>query len=331
MAKKQRKSSLAKAMEKKPRKIHGPFQLPPGFTTHASTDVAEVKVRVLVKTEEDKALVAAHKMRNGLIIEGAESALHDSDLLADNKAIFALYKSMRDADDHMYTAFFDQEWMRGILTTDKIQYLLNVYFACRELEEVMRWKIDPLKMEEKLESVADADPESALPEVLIADCSDTWLRQAFILCSYRLRAERRALYRTRQLLAMSVQHVREVVPTADNAKALNYWGTAVAGELSAEEPWGTKTIVEQGWIGLDPVDYGEAREVLVDVCAAAREVLPDMTPEEEAELDAILRGSERAGADEADEDDAKTLPVEITGEEPPDGAIMVEDEEEPEG
>ena len=315
----ERKSRLAKAMDRKPRKDHGPFDLPAGFTTPADTDMAKVCVRVLVKDEEDAALIAAHAMLKQLVTEGAEAALSDSDLLADNKTIYALYKAMRDADDTMYPAFFSQDWMRKILTTDKIAFLLNLYFSCRENEDVMRWSIDGEELEAKIDAVAEADPESALPLAIISDCSEPWLRNAFILSAMRLRAERRALYRTRQLLAHAARLVRGVEVVEGNARAIGAWASAARGELAADEPWGTRAIVDQGWLGVPTIEYADPRNVLAAIAAEAEDKAPPMTPEEEAALDAAMRvaggvSDDGPGAD--GQDDA----------EGPEGAVVLDDE-----
>lgn len=315
-----RKSKLAKAIEKRGRKDHGPFDLPPGFVSqpHSGETMGKVYVRVLVKAEEDAAIIAAYKMMTDMATDGAEAAMGDSDFTTDNKGVYALYKAIRDADDDpMYPAFLDQGWMREHLTTDKIAYLLNLYFSCRENEEVMKWTIDGQELERKLDDIADADPESALPRALLADCSNEWVRNAVVLCAMRLRDERRALYRTRQLLAHAVSIARSVEVTESNAGHIAAWATAASGELAADEPWGTRTVVEQGWIGLDRADYAEARNALLAIASDAAGKAPEPTPDEQSALEEELSGV----ADDSDEarDPAMAVPE-------PDG-IMLDDED----
>ena len=181
------KSALALALEERERPVHE-FEVQ-GFFGLGDQEIQQIGIRVNTKSEEDAAIVGAHKNVQMKAGGGAESARDDPDLIDDSKAVEALFRACRDVDGegekkYMYPAFPGPNWMRKHLTTDQISTLLNLYHEVRRREAPEGWNITVETVEELAEACA-VTSGSDYPDLTLASRPQEWVVQAFIILSVR--------------------------------------------------------------------------------------------------------------------------------------------------
>lgn len=189
------KSDLAKAIESRPRDVTTyPVS---GFFGLGSKPIHKVAFRVNVKSEEDHALVQAHRYVIN-IAAGAESAKHDGDLLSDAKTRHALFSACREVTTDAqgndtitnWPAFPGPEWMADQLTTDQIACLLNLYNQTRA--EQAGWLDDfaDETIEDMLEVAAEAGERNPVARAGLAELPREQIQYLLERCALKLRAAR---------------------------------------------------------------------------------------------------------------------------------------------
>lgn len=186
------KSRLAKAIEARERKQYD-FEVHDFFGL-GNKPIHKIGIRVSTKSEQDGAVVAAHKY----IEAKAGNSLSDEDILVDAKTIEVLFHACREVVEvepgaeppkHNYPAFPGPQWMRDNMTTDQLAVLLNLYNEVRRKESPTTWQISS----EDVNALAFACAEisdSDLPEKLLARFDREWLTQAFVMLSVQLKEMR---------------------------------------------------------------------------------------------------------------------------------------------
>ena len=181
---KNQKSKLALAIEQRERKSHE-FEVQ-SFFGLGDKQIHRVAIRVNTKSEEDVAVVAAHKYAK-TVSEGMADAKKDGDILNDGKAIEALFRACRaagESGDIDYPAFPGPQWMRKNLTTDQIATLLNLYHEVRRVEAPVPWELtnDQVLNMAKICSKAS---QTDIPDTYLGSRPKEWVTQAFIILSER--------------------------------------------------------------------------------------------------------------------------------------------------
>ena len=178
------KSNLALAIEQRERNSHE-FDVQ-GFFGVGNKEVHKVSIRVNTKSEEDAAVVAAHKYSKA-VSEGLLDARQDGDILSDGKAIEALFRACRAAgeeDGIDYPAFPGPQWMRKNLTTDQIATLLNLYQEVRRVEAPVPWTLTNDSVLNMAKVCAKAS-NTEIPDDYLGSRPKEWVTQAFIILSER--------------------------------------------------------------------------------------------------------------------------------------------------
>jgi hypothetical protein len=198
--------------------------------------IGAVAFRVAVKSDEDAAIIAAHRYaaEEAKVAGSAEMAARsDSDLLGDAKNIEALYRVCMAAEavaprgwklktkprpdgqgSITSSAFPGPQWMRRNLTTDQIAYLMNAYLEVRA-EASPSGKLD--LGDETIDALAQlcADHLSDdLPELALARFSRVHLTHAFVMLADKYREGQRAV---EALLAEKESAGAPSEPTPDEA------------------------------------------------------------------------------------------------------------------
>jgi hypothetical protein len=181
------KSALALALEQRERPVHE-FEVQ-GFFGLGNKEIHKIGIRVNTKSEEDDAVVGAHRNVRQKASNGAESALDDPDLINDSKAVEALFRACREVGEdgdkkYMYPAFPGPSWMRSNLTTDQISTLLNFYHDVRRREAPEGWNITVEEIEDLAEACAHTSG-SDYPDIALISRPQEWVVQAFIILSVK--------------------------------------------------------------------------------------------------------------------------------------------------
>lgn len=118
-----------------------------GFLGLAEKPIGKYRIRVAVKAEIDRAIVAAHAYVRDRTAGNAVAAT-DEDILRDNKTIAILHSVCRDfAAPDAFTAFPSPAWMRETLTTYQIAVLLNHYNEVVRTSQPVESVIDDARVE----------------------------------------------------------------------------------------------------------------------------------------------------------------------------------------
>lgn len=181
------KSALALALEQRERPVHE-FEVQ-GFFGLGDKEIHSIGIRVNTKSEEDAAIVGAHRNVYQKATNGAESARDDPDLINDSKAVEALFRACREVGGegdkkYMYPAFPGPSWMRKHLTTDQISTLLNFYHDVRRREAPEGWNITVAEIEDLAEACA-ATSGTDYPDIALVARPQEWVVQAFIILSVK--------------------------------------------------------------------------------------------------------------------------------------------------
>ena len=193
------KSALAQAIEETER----PCTVFPvsGFFHLGGKPIRKIALRVNVKAEEDRALVAAHKYVADLAA-GVDGAKGDVDIVSDAKARHALFEACRevkttvDADGNetdeitKYPAFPGPEWMANRLTTDQIGALLNLYMRTRAEQSGWFDNFDDEMVDSMLNVAADASA-NPLARVMLAQLPREQIQNLFEIAARQLREAQR--------------------------------------------------------------------------------------------------------------------------------------------
>lgn len=190
MGKKQneRKGALARAVEARGRNYY-PVEIN-GFLGLGDKPIQMVEVRVPVKNDEDKSVVAAHSYVKERTSDDPD-ARTDADILTDAKLLEVLFRSIfepvaertaqnSDAPPVHYPAFPGTQWMREHLTSEQAAVLYNVVSGFRCKESPLEQDLDS----ERVRALALGCVETAksdLPDVLLARCNREFLVAAFIM------------------------------------------------------------------------------------------------------------------------------------------------------
>ncbi len=195
------KSVLAKAIEAQERKaycfkVNDILHLP-------GKAVQAIAVRVPVKSEDDDAIVAAHKYvaecakRAG---DGEAAAKADLELINDAKIREILWRACREVDPAsvaatpddpsqwkaaMWGAFPGPSWMRERLTTDQLAAVFNLLLEVRRKEAPSQEDIS----DEAVEAVVEMCGKHAgddIPEAVMAGMSRTKITHLVVLLSTKL-------------------------------------------------------------------------------------------------------------------------------------------------
>ena len=211
------KSALAQAIdvaaEERPCSVYpvsGVFHL-------GGKPIRKIAIRVNVKSEEDRALLSAHKYVTDFCA-GVDSAKTDHDLLSDAKARHALFEACRevkttvDADGNetdevtKYPAFPGPQWMAERMTTDQIATIFNLYMQARAEQAGWLENLDDATVDAMCGVAAEAD-RNPLARVALAQIPRDQLQNLFHRCAVRLRAA-----------MLDVEHLRnQVAPQAEDA------------------------------------------------------------------------------------------------------------------
>lgn len=182
------KSAFAKALEERARKAHE-FEVADYFGL-AGKPIPKLAIWVNTKSEQDKAIVAAHKYV-AIVAGESEAAKRDGDLLADAKLVEILFRACRDASDTRYPAFPGPQWMRDQLTTQQIASLVNLYNEVAKRDGTGLKELSAAMVEAYASMAAD-NAGSDMPDVVLAALSREELTQLFVLLSVQWKAQRAA-------------------------------------------------------------------------------------------------------------------------------------------
>jgi hypothetical protein len=164
----EQKSELARAIESRERRTYE-FEAA-NFLGLGKKPIGKYAIRVVTKSEQDTAVLAAHKYVDSLAKgEGVDPSIAtgDRDILTDAKTCHILYAACRDAKDPKYPAFPGPLWMMQHLSTDEISCLLNHYN-------------EALRLSGALESDFSADRVEALA-VMLAEHADTDVPNVYLM------------------------------------------------------------------------------------------------------------------------------------------------------
>jgi hypothetical protein len=194
------KSELAKAVEaataERPCKI---FPVS-GLLGLAGAPIRKLAIRVNVKSEEDEALVKAHRYVIGLAGD-LESVKRDGDILSDAKARHALFEACRevvttqgpDGEEDKVTkwpAFPGPEWMTEHLTTDQIASLLHLYNQVRAEQAGWLEDFSEETVEDMLMVAAEAGEKNAIARAGLSQLPREQLQFLLERCAVKLRMAR---------------------------------------------------------------------------------------------------------------------------------------------
>ncbi len=206
-----RKSALAKAIEDQPRKAYC-FPVA-GFFGLGGLAIHGVAIRRAVKTEDDAAIVAAHKYLAELSKsagEGAAAALKtEGDILGDAKILEIIFRLCREVDQDSiaaapgdpskwkaskenWLAFPGPQWMRDNLGTDQLATLLNLINEVRALQAPAPIDIDDAHVEAVIQMCADHMGDD-IPEAVLAGFNRTKITHLVVLLSGKLQEARLSL------------------------------------------------------------------------------------------------------------------------------------------
>lgn len=193
------KSELAKAIETAER----PCTIYPvgGFFGLGQKPIRKIAFRVNVKSEEDAALVQAHRYV-AAVSAGAETAKHDADLLSDAKTRHALAVACREvkttvAPDGTETdeitkwpAFPGPEWLAEHATTDQIASLIHLYNQTRAEQAGWLEDLSDETVEDMLSVAAEAALKNPIARAGLAELPREQLVYLLERCALKLRDAR---------------------------------------------------------------------------------------------------------------------------------------------
>jgi len=174
-------SELALAIEQRERKLY-PFDVE-GFFGLGAGKIPKLRIRTLVKFEENAAVVAAHARAKNLSRDDSDTR-NDSDLLDDLKLKEAIQRACfveRDTKGGTpVQAFPGGEWMEKNFSRDQIAVIWNLMEEVKKAESPMLYEVDKqqiISFAEGCAKTADTD----IPEALLAGASRAYLSTAFVI------------------------------------------------------------------------------------------------------------------------------------------------------
>lgn len=188
------KTPLAKAIEKRGRKIKVVDVSHLGLTLPGDKPLAKIAFRVNVKGDLDSVIVDAARYAETLA-RGTDAA-KDEDLTRDAKTCFALWVACREVDEKgepgISGAFPGPKWMRDNLDNDELAALLNIYNDVQWRTSPWPYRFDDDDVERLAMLCADgADTE--IPTAMLAPIEREILAQYLIVVSCKLRKARSEL------------------------------------------------------------------------------------------------------------------------------------------
>ena len=181
MTENEEKSELALAIEQRKRKLY-PFDVK-GFFGLAGKEISKLRIRVLMKAEDNASIVAAHHLAKKLAA-GDDATRSDADLLDDLKLKEAIQRSCflerETKQGKPIQAFPGGEWMEKNFSTDEIAILWNLMQEVKKAESPMLYDIDRDEVMALAEGCAKT-AETDLPEHLLATANRAFLTTAFVL------------------------------------------------------------------------------------------------------------------------------------------------------
>lgn len=161
--------------------------------------VLKIGVRVNVPTEQDRAVVTAHKYVQD-VAAGIEAAKSDGDILDNAKTTHALFEACREVETRevngkmvdvvtAYPAFTSPSWMRDNLTHDQQGALLNLYQRVKREQAPGDKEVSDETLEDIIEKCSDARNLDVVAAVLAQTPSYVMAEFVVALCE-KLRASR---------------------------------------------------------------------------------------------------------------------------------------------
>lgn len=205
------KSALAKAIEDQPRKAYC-FPVA-GFFGLGGRAIHGVAIRRSNKTEDDSAIVAAHKYLAELTKAAGEDAAAtlktEGDILGDAKILELIVRLCREVDQDSiaaapgdpskwratkenWLAFPGPQWMRDNLGTDQLATLLNLIHEVRNAQAPAPTEIDDAHVEAVVQLCNDHAGDD-IPEAVMAGFSRVKLTHLVVLLSMKLQESRLAV------------------------------------------------------------------------------------------------------------------------------------------
>lgn len=176
-------SELASTIESRPRRVY--IADMNNFLGLGGKQMHTAAVRVLFKSEEDRAIVKAYKWVKSQT-QDEKLALRDEDLLNDTKTVEALYEAYRRNESgdeeigYKYPAFPSPKWMKDNLSNDEIATLLHIYNAHRERSSSIDESLDMDRIRSLATAIHNYE-DTDLPEALLAGLDRDLCVQAFVL------------------------------------------------------------------------------------------------------------------------------------------------------
>lgn len=173
-----------------------------GFFGLGNKPIHKIAIRVNVKSEEDTALVQAHRYVADLAA-GVESAKQDGDLVTDAKTRHALVVACREvvttvAEDGTETdeirnwpAFPGPAFLADHCTTDQIATLLNLYNQTRAEQSGWFDSFDDETVASLLNIAADS-ADNPLCRVMLAQMPREQIQKLLVVAAHQLREAKRA-------------------------------------------------------------------------------------------------------------------------------------------
>lgn len=161
--------------------------------------VLKIGVRVNVPTEQDRAVVTAHKYVQD-VAAGIESAKSDGDILDNAKTTHALFEACREVETRevngkmvdvvtAYPAFTSPSWMRDNLTHDQQGALLNLYHMVKREQAPGEKSLDDETAEEIVERCCNAS-DTPIPAAVLAQTPHYVLTDLVVILCEKIRTAR---------------------------------------------------------------------------------------------------------------------------------------------
>lgn len=202
---------LAKAIEEQPRKAYC-FPVA-GFFGLGGRAIHGVAIRRSNKTEDDSAIVAAHKYLAELSKSAGEGAVAtlktEGDILGDAKILEIIFRLCREVDQDTidaapgdpskwqatkanWLAFPGPQWMRDHLGTDQLATLLSLINEVRAIQAPAPIEIDDAHIEAVVQMCNDHVGDD-IPEAVLAGFTRVKLTHAVVLIALKLQETRLSL------------------------------------------------------------------------------------------------------------------------------------------
>jgi hypothetical protein len=200
---KERVSALEQALTERERKT---YCFPVHFLVFPGKPMLGVGIRVATRTEDDEAIIEAHKHAVKKAGDPNSAAVTDPDLITDAKTVEALYRICREVDPEsikanpdqpdkwattQYAAFRGPSILRDKLTTDEIAFLLALYLEVKRKEAPGATEISDETVEALAESCA-LNADNDVPEAVLAKYPRTFLTHSLVVLSVKLVTAREA-------------------------------------------------------------------------------------------------------------------------------------------